>query len=171
MLLLALTVGSWGTRNYLLFDTFNLTNSSVGYNLWLGNNEYTNEFMRYRLGDGATIEDFIIPKFDEKWSFLKHYSEYQKDLFFKEQAGMFVINHPLETIENVFWKIIGFWSPLRMRRGHWSDSFLKQVITLITNTPFILLSILSLINFFKYTEYKKKKWKTLLVSRQLCNVG
>lgn len=156
-------VGIWTIKNYVEFNVVSFTHSNVGYNLWLGNNKYTNEFMRKRLGDGATIEDEIITKYDKEWAFLKYYSEYEKDNFFRERAYSYMKNHPIETIENSFWKIIGFWSPLRMRTGHWSDSKAKQIFILIVHTPLLILSLLSLITYFKRKEYKKKVWKTWLI--------
>jgi len=163
LLTIVTVVGIWTVRNYVEFHVLNLTQSNVGYNLWLGNNKYTNEFMRKRLGDGATIEDEIIPKFDKAWSFLKYYSEYEKDAFFRIEAINFIINEPIESLENMVWKVIGFWSPLRMRTGHWSDSKSKQIFTLIVHTPLLILSILSVFRYFKKKEYKKKKWKTWLI--------
>jgi len=163
LLVIVTVVGIWTIRNYVEFNVVSLTHSNVGYNLWLGNNKYTNEFMRKRLGDGATIEDEIIPKYDTAWSYLKYYSEYEKDAFFRREAIDFIINEPIESLENVMWKIIGFWSPLRMRSGHWSDSKSKQIFTLIIHTPLLFLSILSVFTYFKKKEYKKKEWKTWLI--------
>ncbi len=163
LLTIVTVVGIWTVRNYVEFHVLNLTQSNIGYNLWLGNNKYTNEFMRKRLGDGATIEDEIIPKFNKSLTFLKYYSEYEKDTFFRREAINFIIKEPIESLENVVWKIIGFWSPLRMRNGHWSDSKSKQILTLIVHTPLLILSILSVFTYFKKREYKKKEWKTWLI--------
>ncbi|MCX6167731.1 MAG: hypothetical protein NTX65_00190 [Ignavibacteriales bacterium] len=154
---------TWGYRNYLLFHQFDFTNSSVGYNLWLGNNFYTNNFLKNHLGDCSTIEDKIIPYFDTKWSFLKNYSEYQKDEFFKQQAWNFIKSHPLETLENSFWKMIGFWSPLRVRTDHWSESTVKTIVMMIYFTPLLFLSFLSVLKFFWKKEYKIKREKGILI--------
>lgn len=44
IILIILSVVSWGIRNYVYFQKYDFTNSSVGYNLWLGNNQYSNDF-------------------------------------------------------------------------------------------------------------------------------
>ncbi len=159
----SLFIITWGFRNYHYFGTYDITNTSVGYNLWLGNNQHTNEFLRMHLGDGSTIEDKIIPKYDEKWKFLSTYNEYEKDKFFKLHAWQFIKDYPLVTVENMFWKLIGFWSPLRVRDGHWSDSSLKKYLVLMFYTPLLILSLLSVIRFFWYKEYRIRKEKGLLI--------
>jgi len=101
-------ITGWGIRNFVVSSEFNITQSNVGYNFWLGNNEFTNSVLKNRIGDGASIEDDIIPYFDHQWSFLKNKDEYEKDSFFISKAFEFVINNPLETVENVFWKFAGY---------------------------------------------------------------
>jgi len=163
LLTIVSVTGIWTVKNYLEFNVISLTHSNVGYNIWLGNNKYTNEFMRKRLGDGATIEDEIIPKYDKEWAFLKYYSEYEKDTFFRREAINFIIKEPMVSLENAMWKIIGFWSPLRVRTGHWSDSKSKRIFTLIVHTPLLILSLLSVFTYFKKKEHKTKRWKTWLI--------
>lgn len=160
---LTIVITSWTFKNYYYLNEINFTHSNVGYNLWLGNNQHTNEFLRMHLGDGSTIEDKIIPKYDEKWKFLSTYNEYEKDKFFKLHAWQFIKDNPLVTVENMFWKLIGFWSPLRVRDGHWSDSSLKKYLVLMFYTPLLILSLLSVIRFFWYKEYRIRKEKGLLI--------
>lgn len=160
---LTIVITLWTFKNYYYLNEINFTHSNVGYNLWLGNNQHTNEFLRMHLGDGSTIEDKIIPKYDEKWKFLSTYNEYEKDKFFKLHAWQFIKDNPLVTVENMFWKLIGFWSPLRVRDGHWSDSSLKKYLVLMFYTPLLILSLLSVIRFFWYKEYRIRKEKGLLI--------
>lgn len=130
--------------NYYKNHIISFTYSNVGYNLWLGNNEFTYQFMKEHLGDGSTIEDYIIPKFDQEWKFLSYYSEYEKDKFFRKKALEYMLHNPGITIKNMMWKFFGFWSPLRVRNGHWSDSRAKKILVLIYQTPIILLAFFSI---------------------------
>lgn len=164
ILLLLLVIGSWTLRNYYVFGEFSFTQSNVGYNLWLGNNEQTNQYLRERLGDGAAIEDEILPKYNTKYLFLKNYTEYEKNNFFINKAIGFIVSNPLETIENIGWKFIGFWNPLRMRQDHWTQSSIKRVVDLLANLPFLILTLLSLKNYILLKEYKTKVWKSILIS-------
>lgn len=163
IMLIILSVVSWGIRNYVYFQKYDFTNSSIGYNLWLGNNQYSNDFFVKYIGDGTTIEDNIVPKYNTVWAFLKNYSEYQKDAFFKEQAWDFIKSHPMKTLENASWKVVGFWSPLRVRTGHWSDSRIKTILLLIYNTPLIVFSFFSVVTYFWRKEYKINKEKGVLI--------
>jgi len=160
---LIITISIWTFNNYKRHNVISFTYSNVGYNLWLGNNEFTYQFLRKHLGDGATIEDFIIPKFDQKWEFLSHYSEYQKDRFFRTKAIEYMINNPIITIKNMMWKFIGFWSPLRVRNGHWSDSKVKKILLLLYQTPIILLSFLSIIRWILGNNFNGLYSKYLLI--------
>ncbi len=161
--IILLTVFSWGIRNYNCFNVLDFTNSSLGYNLWLGNNKYTNSFLKEHLGDGSTIEDNIVPKFNEHWKFLSKYNEYEKNNFFLTEALKFIKNNPVETIDNMFLKFIGFWSPLRVRGVHWSDSALKKYIILLYSGSLLLLSFFSILQYVYYKEYKDKSLKTILI--------
>ncbi|NPV11981.1 MAG: hypothetical protein HPY57_09350 [Ignavibacteria bacterium] len=152
----------WGIRNFLLFGEFDFTNSSLGYNLWLGNNEYTNEYLKKYCGDGGAIEDYIIPKFDNKWKFLSNYSEYEKQDFFKNQAIHFIINNPFKTIENMFLKLLGFYSPFRVRNGHWSDSKIKNLAFMLHQVPIILLATITIFRLI-FFKYRKDYLKYLLI--------
>lgn len=163
ILLILFSVCSWGIRNYIYFQKFDFANSSIGYNLWLGNNQHSKDFFVKYIGDGTTIEDNIVPKYNTLWSFLKNYSEYERDAFFKQQAWNFIKSHPMETLENASWKIVGFWSPLRVRTDHWSDSPTKTVLLLIYNTPLIIFSFFSVLIHFWRKENKIKKEKGILI--------
>jgi len=163
LILLSVLTLIWGFRNKELSQIFALTHSNVGYNLWLGNNEKTNTYLKEYLGDGGTIEDKIIPYYNSKWSFLQFYSEYQKDDFFRTKAWNFVKSNPTITLSNVAWKIVGFWSPIRVRTGHWSESKLKTFLSMMFWTPLLLSSLLSVLIFFTRREYKSKYTKKLLL--------
>ncbi len=160
---ISIVITLWTFKNYYYLNEINFTHSNVGYNLWLGNNQHTNDFLRTHLGDGSTIEDKIIPMYDEKWKFLSTYDEYEKDKYFRKHAWQFIKDNPLVTAENMFWKFIGFWSPLRVRDGHWSDSSLKKYLVLIFYTPLLILSLYSVFRFFWYKEYRVRKEKGLLI--------
>lgn len=152
----------FGFRNYYLTNHFDITNSSVGYNLWLGNNEATLEFLKSHLGDGATIEDKIIPQFNYKFKFLEKYSEYEKNKFFKEEAIKFILKHPAITLENMLWKIVGFWSPLRVRKTHYTDSKIKFLLSLIYQTPLLLTFFIMVIRFIIKKEWEINKLKLIM---------
>ncbi len=153
----------WAFRNYIYFEKIDFANSSVGYNLWLGNNKYTNGFLVENFGDGSTIEDYIVPSFNNGWALLKYFDEYGKNEFFINEALEFVYDHPLETLENAFWKFVGFWPPLRFRDGHWSDSTTKKLVILFYTIPLLIFSFLSVIKFFIANEYKAKNRKALVI--------
>ena len=159
-----LTIAGWGLRNYKISSELCLSQSNAGYNLWLGNNAYTNVVLHKRFGDATPIEEDIIPFFDKKWSFLKNSSEYEKDNFFKGEAINFIKTHPSETITNSMWKFVGFWSPFRMREGHWSDSKVKSFLTILFAAPLLFLSMLSIIWFIIKKDYKKNKDKLFVIS-------
>jgi 4-amino-4-deoxy-L-arabinose transferase-like glycosyltransferase len=166
ILFLPLIIGmlGWGCRNYYISQRIVFTQSNNGYNLWLGNNEYTNRVLSSRLGDGSTIEDDIFPLVDKKWSFLKNYSEYEKDAFFKQAAIDFIKANPVVTVKNSLWKTVGFWSPLRMRSGHWSESKSKTFMTVLFAGPLLFLSLLSIIRFFIKKEYDWSRKKKIVVA-------
>ncbi|MEM4260481.1 MAG: hypothetical protein QXG00_04550 [Candidatus Woesearchaeota archaeon] len=142
-----------GLKNYLQLKVFDIGTSNAGYNLWLSNNEYTNEYLKKHLGDGGMIEDVIIPKFDKDWAFLSNYSEYEKDKFFKEKVLRFIAENPIETLENSLLKFLGFFSPFRIRSGHWSDSSLKNYLTLLYQLPLNIIFFFSL--FYHIFSSKK----------------
>lgn len=119
--------------------------------------------LRKNIGDVPTIEEKIIPSIDKEWSFLSGFTEYEKDKYFRVNAWRFIKENPTETMENMFWKFVGFWSPLRVRDGHWSDSSLKKYLMLLYYTPLLILSLLSVIRFFVQKEYRAKKEKGLLI--------
>ncbi len=158
-----LSIMAWGMRNLILAGEFNITYTNVGYNLWLGNNEFTNQVLKKRLGDGSTLEDEVIPHFDKKWKFLKELNEYEKDRFFKSKGIEFITNNPLETVENSLLKFIGYWSPLRMREGHWSDSRIKTLVTIIFTGPILILGWISIIFFLIQREYKQRREKLYII--------
>lgn len=160
---MAIIIFGWTLKNKILFNEYSLTYSNVGYNLWLGNNEHTYDFLKSHFGDGATIEDRIIPIYDSTWSFLSNYNEYEKNYFFTQQAISFIKENPIITIKNMFWKFVGFFSPLRMREGHWSDSKLKTFLTLAYNIPILILSLLSVIRYFLKKEYRVNKEKGIFI--------
>ncbi len=152
----------FGIRNYSITGKFDITNSSVGYNLWLGNNEATLDFLKEHLGDCATIEDKIIPLYNKKFNFLAQYSEYEKDSFFKKEAVKFILNHPIITLQNMFWKMIGFWSPIRVRKGHYTDSAIKTLLSFLYQAPLIISFFISFAFFIIKKEWKKNKLKLFL---------
>lgn len=160
---LIIAILGWGCRNYYISQKMTFTQSNNGYNLWLGNNEYTYKVLSSRLGDGSTIEDDIFPLVDKKWSYLKNLNEYDKDAFFKQTAIDFIRANPVITLKNCFWKAVGFWSPLRMRSGHWSESKSKSFMTVLFAGPLLFLSLLSIIRFFIKKEYNWNRKKKIVV--------
>lgn len=153
-----------GLRNYSAFGKFDVTNSSFGYNFWLGNNEKTLDFLRKHLGDGSTIEDKILPHFNQKFKSIAAYSEYEKNNFFIKQALNFMLKNPLTTLEAICWKGFGFWSPLRVRTNHYSESLIKTVLSFIYQAPLTLAFFVSFLLFFVKKEWKWNKPKLLLIS-------
>ena len=160
---LIIAILGWGCRNFYISQKITFTQSNNGYNLWLGNNEYTHKVLSSRLGDGSTIEDDIFPLVDKKWSFLKNLNEYEKDAFFKQAALDFIRANPVLTLKNCFWKTVGFWSPLRMRSGHWSESKSKTFMTVLFAGPLLFLSLLSIVKFFVKREYKWNRKKKVVI--------
>ncbi len=154
----------YGLRNYYTFGRFDLSNSSFGYNLWLGNNERTLDFLKRHFGDGATIEDKILPHFKDRFKFLSNYSEYEKNDFFTKNALDFILKNPLVTIELIFWKAIGFWSPLRIRESHYTESPIKTIIAFIYQAPLVLNFFISFVLFVIRKEWRYNKPKLLIFS-------
>lgn len=153
-----------GFRNYAAFGKFDVTNSSSGYNLWLGNNEKTLDFLKKHFGDGSTIEDKILPHFNQKFKFVADFSEYEKNKFFTEQALNFILKNPLITLESIFWKGIGFWSPLRVRTNHYSESSIKTVLSFIYQAPLILAFFISFLLFLIRKEWRYDRLKLVFMS-------
>ena len=87
----------------------------------------------------------------------------KKIRFFLNEAKIFILHHPGETVINSFWKFFGFWSPLRVRTGHWSDSSLKTILYLLYQTPILLLFFASVIRYFTKQEFRLKKEKGILM--------
>jgi len=48
-------ITGWGIRNFVVSSEFNITQSNVGYNFWLGNNEYTNSVLKTGLEMGRQL--------------------------------------------------------------------------------------------------------------------
>lgn len=102
--MVALAVGPWTLRNYLVFDTFVLVSANSGYNLFVGNNV------------GATGEFLTLPETAEETAELKRiereaslHSALQRDRFYFREATNWILEHPLEAIGLSIKKVFYHW--------------------------------------------------------------
>jgi len=163
LLFLILTITLWSIRNHSIFDKWYPSFTNIGYNLWLGNNDFTSRFLKSHLGDGTSIEAEIIPNYDVKWSELSVYNELQKNSFLFGKAVEFITNNPLKFINNTAWKIIGYWSPLRVRTVAQQNSLFKTIIVFIFSFPIIILSLISIALFLLKREFRFNEIKTYVL--------
>lgn len=136
----------WAIIQFAVGSDFLLGYTSTGYNLWLGNNPETLEFMRRTHGDAATIEDRIFAEYQGKITDIARADEEERNRMFTRRALAFMRNHPVQTLENMFWKVVGFWSPFRSREGHFSDSWKKESAVLAYQIPLLLLSCITVLH-------------------------
>lgn len=143
----------------LFIEGFYLHTSNLGYNLWLGNNEYTNEYLVQNFGDGSLIEDSILSKTNKKFVFVKNKNEYEKDELLKEKAIEYILENPIEFIKNSFWKFVGFWSPIRsLAKMNLKRERTKSIINFFVESiilfPAFIIITLSLVKKINYNEMR-----------------
>ncbi len=136
---------------------YRMTYTSAGYNLWLGNNPETRDFMRRTLGDAATIEDRIFAEYQGELTAIARADEQERNRMFTRRAIAFMIDHPVETLENMFWKAVGFWSPFRSREGHFSASWKKEVMVLAYQLPLLLFAFITVVRRLLQPERMRGK--------------
>lgn len=152
---LVLPVLFWGGSQALLGSGFHIGYSSMGYNLWLGNNAETLPFLRATCGDAATIEDRVIPGAEASISDLAGADEFARNSALTSRALAWANMHPEETLKGIGYKILGFWSPFRNREGHHSQSTLKEGVVLAYQVPLLLLFLVSLISLWGKRELRR----------------
>ena len=162
-LFLIITISLWGFRNYLIFNKWYPSFTNTGYNLWLGNNEHTYEFLESHLGDGTSIESDIIPYYESKWHNLSRFNELDKNSFLLNRAVSFIEKYPLIFFKNTVWKVVGYWLPIRVRDVPSQNSILKTIIVFIFSLPVIILSLISIVVFFFRKEIKTNRVKASII--------
>lgn len=145
--------------NYYLRKNFEvdlLYQTNGGYNLFLGNNELVDSLLIHRYFDSASFEIIILSYFDKQDSIVGKLDEYGKDKYFFEKAMSFINENPIKFIKNIPLKVVGFFSPIRFRKDHFSDSELKSLIYSISYGLLLISFFMSLIMVFMKRELRFK---------------
>ena len=95
---LILALSPWVVRNYLVFDEFIPFTTSVGLNLYRGNN--AGEFGDW--GDNATNREARLIAHDKKF-------EIGYNNVFWQNARSYILDHPIQTVVNTIQKTINLW--------------------------------------------------------------
>lgn len=137
----------WGLRNYRLYHKFMLSNVTLGYNLWAGNNLQS---------QGEQVETPEINDYLNKYGIIKTAEHGMGE--FKN----YVLGHPFHYIKLLLIKTIKYFSLVRVS-AFWFHlhGLFKLFIALWSGLFAAFIFIFGTLGFYKL--FKKKKQKLLLL--------
>lgn len=116
-----LTIGPWGIRNQICLESFTITSTTAGLNLWKGNNPATADLYpdvdldvldRLARGDLPSRSGWWTPLAN-----LRGLSEVERDSFLLQLARNYIKENPLQFLRMGLLKAYALWTPLPVPRG------------------------------------------------------
>jgi len=153
-----LIVSPWLIRNYFVFGTFPLMKSTMGVNLWLGNN--SNATGTHFLETGKPIYSILPKMFYEGFKF----SETEQDKRLYDDAISYIKKNPMHFVKLSLKRFFYFtWFP--------PDNLISKKVKLykkIFKLPYGFILISSIIGFI--LSFKKYPKEVLLIFLLICSV-
>jgi 4-amino-4-deoxy-L-arabinose transferase-like glycosyltransferase len=108
VVLALLTVMPWTIRNYLVFNEFVFVKSSLGLNLWMGNNEFATGTPIFDGGDGVDFAEESRGAYP-LLADVKSMNEARRDKVFMKAALSYMKDNPGRTVWLTVKKAFYFW--------------------------------------------------------------
>ncbi len=100
-----LVILPWTVRNYLILDRIILIKSTVGFNLWMGNNPSATGTFYLANGDLFQKADLALEAMDPTQT---NSTLALDDMYFRS-AVSFIKDHPMQTVKLSFTKLFYYW--------------------------------------------------------------
>ena len=146
------TLSPWIIKNYVQLNELIPTTTRLGYGLWLSNNDFTSDIIKkggyektQKFKNGLRYSD----KFDHPL---------KKSDYLKKKALVEIQNNKAEFIKSCIYRFLNFFNP---KPNPYKNFHLKDLVTIIFFSPFLLFFFLSLIK--KNHDLKKKVLLILII--------
>jgi 4-amino-4-deoxy-L-arabinose transferase-like glycosyltransferase len=151
-LIAAVVVLCWTARNYYVFNKFIPIATNSGFNLFVGNSENA----------GFNTGTAIDWKEHELHIQQQNLNEYDKDLYFRDQATEWVKTNPSSAIKLYFGKVLNYFNYTNKLFVEEQGSKVKDIVMFLSYMPLLLIALLRLFCVSKCPLSRTEKYLYLV---------
>jgi len=151
-LIAAVVVLCWTARNYYVFNKFIPIATNSGFNLFVGNSENAG----FNTGTAIDLKEHELEI--EK----QNLNEYEKDLYYRNQAIEWIKTNPGGAIKLYFGKVLNYFNYTNKLFVEEQGSKVKDIIMFISYMPLLLIAIVRLFFIVRVPLSRTEKYLYLI---------